>query len=458
MPLGIQVDIEQLISLLVSHISKLAERTECTEFKEALCYLAAWAEKAIQPQLDAIDTWDKPGRIDSIKPQLAALYMTLKSAEDIISKWTEGKSHRKKSEDRFVVDDHAWKTSKFQSEIEGIRESITVALGDLGNAMGRPVDASELAYNFGSLQISPQMNPEPWALCMSEVEYELAAPPRTERALPVGYGSFGVVYKAKYQGLKVAVKCLENPDGFMNDPEKVERFRREAGLLFKMHHKNVIAFVGAVSTDAKDQPCYVLVTEMLTVTLKEYVDELRADDFETRHTVILGLAQGLAYLHSMKVEHRDIKHTNFMMDANGSPKFIDFGLAKQKMTPVVSSCWPGGTPNWMAPELDHPDGRSSLACDVYSFGLVMMFVLSGEEPDEYYIGTYKKIRALRQLITSCKVDVELAACCTEWDAPKRPTSALLAMSLLNNTNLCTAQNCRARTLVGVPLGDTQFYF
>ncbi|EKX47965.1 hypothetical protein GUITHDRAFT_61935, partial [Guillardia theta CCMP2712] len=197
----------------------------------------------------------------------------------------------------------------------------------------------------------------------------------------LGSGGFAVVYRASYQGTEVAVKEPHNPCDLEGSKLMRKAFFREANNLFRIHHRNVIELVGAMVVDEEGNPCFLLVTELLRRPLTEYIEETMkpASESERRargHVVMLGLAEGLAYLHSMRIIHRDIKPQNIMLDDKDIPKLIDLGLSKEKQSmvaPVHSAG--GGTLDWMSPEKRRGE-PSTTASDVYALGLVMMNVMT----------------------------------------------------------------------------------
>ncbi|EKX45746.1 hypothetical protein GUITHDRAFT_62151, partial [Guillardia theta CCMP2712] len=197
----------------------------------------------------------------------------------------------------------------------------------------------------------------------------------------LGSGGFGLVFRAVYHEKDVAVKEPHNLAEFHNDSDKKKMFIREVNHLYRLKHKNVVDFIGAVAEDETGEPCYLILTELLPHKLEEYILTPAGRQPRVREKLVLDMAQGLAYLHDSKIIHRDIKPQNIMVNSQGTAKLIDFGLSKQeeksKSTSASRSC--AGTKNWMAPEVNAGEA-SSFASDVYSLGLVAFFVVTGEVP------------------------------------------------------------------------------
>ncbi|KAE8709851.1 hypothetical protein F3Y22_tig00110328pilonHSYRG00678 [Hibiscus syriacus] len=119
-------------------------------------------------------------------------------------------------------------------------------------------------------------------------------------------------------------------------------------------------------------------------------------DWPTRHQIALGVAQGLAYLHHdlmPPIIHRDIKSTNILLDVNYQPKVADFGIAKvlqarggKDSTNTVIA----GTYGYLAPEYAYSN-KATTKCDVYSYGVVLMELITGKKPVESEFGENKNL-------------------------------------------------------------------
>lgn len=78
--------------------------------------------------------------------------------------------------------------------------------------------------------------------------------------------------------------------------------------------------------------------------------------------VLRGALTGLAYLHSKKIIHRDIKAANILLDANGTPKLADFGVSRQMASTWAKTMSIAGTPLWMAPEVARMESYTYSVC------------------------------------------------------------------------------------------------
>ncbi|CAM6036745.1 unnamed protein product, partial [Sphagnum compactum] len=208
-----------------------------------------------------------------------------------------------------------------------------------------------------------------------------------EEMRELGSGTFGTVYHGKWRGSDVAIKRIK-ASCFAGRPSEQERliadFWREACILGQLHHPNVVAFYGVV----RDGPGGTLatVTEyMVNGSLKQVLQKKdRTIDRRKRLLIAMDAAFGMEYLHGKNIVHFDMKCENLLVNMRDPHRPVckvgDLGLSKVKHQTMVSGGVRGTLP-WMAPEL--LNGNSNMVTekvDVFSFGIVMWELLTGEEP------------------------------------------------------------------------------
>jgi serine/threonine protein kinase len=196
----------------------------------------------------------------------------------------------------------------------------------------------------------------------------------------LGDGGFGEVYRAYDPRLDrdVAVKVLKQT----NPTERVmERFFREARAVARLDHPNIVAVHDSGFDDGRCWVAYQLVGGR---PLWWYRDH-HGMDAATIARIIRALADALDHAHSMGVVHRDIKPANVLIDDQGRPRLIDFGLARRSdfVSDLTREGAVVGTPAYMSPEqalgcTRQVDERS----DVYSLGVIFYELLHGRRPDE----------------------------------------------------------------------------
>ena len=195
----------------------------------------------------------------------------------------------------------------------------------------------------------------------------------------VGQGGMGAVYKARQRNLDrlVALKVFLYR---ANDPEFAERFKREARALGKLSHPNIVA----VHNFGIRHGMHFLVMEFVDgLNLRQVTEEETLDPAHAMQ-LVPELCDALQYAHSEGVIHRDIKPENILLDTRGRIKIADFGLAKIAGTGpdagLTHTQQVMGTWNYMAPEQKERPLEVDHRADIYSLGVVIYEMLTGELP------------------------------------------------------------------------------
>uniref|UniRef100_A0A2P2M006 Uncharacterized protein LOC105121394 n=2 Tax=Rhizophora mucronata TaxID=61149 RepID=A0A2P2M006_RHIMU len=208
-----------------------------------------------------------------------------------------------------------------------------------------------------------------------------------EELRELGSGTFGTVYHGKWRGTDVAIKRIKKScfAGRSSEQERLTvEFWREADILSKLHHPNVVAFYGVV----QDGPGGTLatVTEHMVNGSLRHVLLSKDRHLDRRKQLIIATdaAFGMEYLHSKNIVHFDLKCDNLLVNLKDPLRPIckvgDFGLSKIKRNTLVTGGVRGTLP-WMAPELlNGSSSKVSEKVDVFSFGIVLWEILTGEEP------------------------------------------------------------------------------
>ncbi len=246
------------------------------------------------------------------------------------------------------------------------------------------------------------------------MEKVAAAFPQLEILGLLGSGGMGVVFKARQKHLNrvVALKLMGEP--FASKPSFVERFEREARVLAKLNHPNIVTLYDFGQAGGF---CYLLMEYVDGVNLAQ---AMRAGRFTPAQAlaVIPKVCEALQYAHELGVLHRDIKPANLLLDERGRVKIADFGVAKllgqeAANLALTESGAAVGTPAYMAPEQIERPGEVDHRADIYSLGVVFYEMLTGELPlgqfaapseklamdgriDQIVMRALKKERELRQ--------------------------------------------------------------
>ncbi|KAF8843872.1 kinase-like protein [Paxillus ammoniavirescens] len=167
--------------------------------------------------------------------------------------------------------------------------------------------------------------------------------------------------------------------------------KRELGIWRRLDHKNIVPFLGT-ATGFGLSGCVALVSLwMPNGTLQKFLDEHDGKlAIARRFELLLGISSGLLYLHSFPIIHGDLNSNNVLIDETFSARLADFGYAsvvgemEQNMAYLQASMQRPGAVRWAAPEqvLDDVEmtWEPTPLSDIYSFGNVVLQVLSGKQP------------------------------------------------------------------------------
>ncbi|KAK1375184.1 putative cysteine-rich RLK (RECEPTOR-like protein kinase) 26 [Heracleum sosnowskyi] len=239
------------------------------------------------------------------------------------------------------------------------------ATGELLNEMEDVNSTESLQYDFGTVEVATN---------------------HFSDSNKIGEGGFGAVYKGTLQnGEEIAVKRLSTGSN-----QGQHEFKNEVILVAKLQHRNLVRLLGFCFKGTERLLIYEFVPN---ASLDHFIfDSVKRSfmDWEKRYKIIGGIARGLLYLHEdsrLRIIHRDLKASNVLLDAEMNPKIADFGMARlfnldetQGFTNKIV-----GTYGYMAPEYAL-HGQFSARSDVFSFGILVLEILSGQKNHNFRNG------------------------------------------------------------------------
>jgi serine/threonine protein kinase/TolB-like protein len=206
----------------------------------------------------------------------------------------------------------------------------------------------------------------------------------------LGEGGMGVVYRAEDTtlGREVAIKVL--PESEARNQERLTRLGREARLLARLNHPNIVTLH---AVEQGDDGTFLVMELVDGKTLQEFLQP-RALDLKEFFDLAIPIAEAVASAHEVGISHRDIKPSNIIVTRQGWPKVLDFGLGKElpseedfgaeQSTQILADQLTTegsvvGTVPYMAPEqlMGKPGGTTS---DVFSLGVLFYQMLTGKHP------------------------------------------------------------------------------
>jgi serine/threonine protein kinase len=204
---------------------------------------------------------------------------------------------------------------------------------------------------------------------------------------PIGQGGMGVVYlaqqtrPARYVAVKVLLpSALMNPEIYR---EFLTRFRREADVIAKLEHVNIIPIY---DYGEQDGLAYLVMPYLTGGSLRDRLARFGALSLQETSSYIDQAAAALDYAHAHGVIHRDLKPGNLLLHADGRLVLADFGIARiihdssTTINPTLTSTGMFlGTPEYMAPEMARGEPLDQRA-DIYGLGILIFQMLSGQLP------------------------------------------------------------------------------
>jgi len=193
----------------------------------------------------------------------------------------------------------------------------------------------------------------------------------------LGSGGMSTVYLAVDEtlGRHVAVKVMHRE--ISDQPDQIERFRREARAVAQLSHPNL---VGVIDAGEDGGHPYIVFEYVPGATLKQRIAELGRLPLDEATAYAIEIGRGLASAHAARLVHRDVKPQNVLIDTEGRAKITDFGIARSlEVHGLTATGRVLGTTDYVSPEQAMGRGADPRS-DVYSLGIVLFEMLTGDPP------------------------------------------------------------------------------
>ncbi len=195
----------------------------------------------------------------------------------------------------------------------------------------------------------------------------------------IGEGGMGVIYSGldRQRNQKVAIKRMHSV--LKEYPKEYERFKKEAEIVGKLNHPNIVSVHGITEQDGE---IYLIFDYVDGKTLSDLLKEKKRFPLKECKEIFKGICGAVNCAHKNNVIHRDLKPANIMIDARGRAMVLDFGLAselRESLTKVTHQTM-SGTPAYMEPE--QYSGTVKKESDIYAIGECLYEMLTGELPFE----------------------------------------------------------------------------
>jgi len=185
-------------------------------------------------------------------------------------------------------------------------------------------------------------------------------------------GGFSDVYMAKWNNKDVAVKVFKEK---IKEKQAVADVKYEAGITFSLKHENIIKLYGIVRKQS--EILGIVLENAANRSLDRWIGKI---GYEKLTKIALGIIDGLEYVHSQKVMHRDIKPNNILMcgpEDDMIPKIADFGVSKVIHTSLLKTHTRAGHELYMAPEA-RMSFRSSFPADIFSLSMTLFEMFNNQ--------------------------------------------------------------------------------
>lgn len=315
--------------------------------------------------------------------------------------------------------------SKLEKENTALKEEIVLQKNEVSRLEKRDAKQKEENMNqkagieFRRYQVPYNLSPEQSEIAVQSLSslklLDASKIASLERGEEIGSGGGGHVFKV-YSRETYALKEVNIRE---EEQQNFGRFIGECELLCMLEHPNIVKTFGIFMGDSSQLPCILL--EFCNGNLNDAVLKKSLSGVDLVFS-ICQVAEGMKYIHSRRIIHRDLKPSNILLGSDGAIKISDFGIAKLMTAGDQSSMTRGvGTHKFMAPEIINEEDHYDEKVDVYSFGVLVLFVLNGGDITCIKIGDIFKGKKADVLASFTPFARQLIGDCLSFESKDRPS-------------------------------------
>lgn len=255
----------------------------------------------------------------------------------------------------------------------------------------------------------------------------------------LGAGGSAQVYRGSWKGQDIAIKKISGV-------AHLEEMTKEINALRRLRHPRLVRFIGACI----QPPLLLVVTEFMAGgSLHDRLFDQKGKHSpltpQQRGMIACHMTEGMAFLHSQRIIHRDMKSMNILLDTQSNAKICDFGLAQQmnmEATHITrKECGEGGSPRYMSPECYDPrHGKLTEKVDTWALGCILIEVFAGILPyaDCMTMAQLSARILVQKQAPQCPTSVapgirSLIATCFNFNGDLRPSAGDLLRQLQQQT-------------------------
>ena len=239
----------------------------------------------------------------------------------------------------------------------------------------------------------------------------------------IGQGAYGAVYYAICNGQPCVAKAIHP----YIEKSSTQLLKKEINILSSLNHPNIVQYLG-VHNHGNTQ---LLVMEKMWLSLSNWLKINLLPSFNSKIYILTDVANGLKYLHSLSIIHRDLTANNVLLSTNLQAKICDFGMADKIGENMIQL---PGNPSHMPPEACIPNPQYTEKLDIFSFGCVMIHTITQEFPivDTVVCSKVKEIDKRSKYLEAINGSPDVLSVileCLQDDPSCRPTASQLHCSI-----------------------------